>query len=83
MAHHAPRKGAETGLNPVLMTALVAWLGFVPMVISTAAGAEIQRPLATVVIGGVIASTLLALIVLSTIYEIIERRTDRSGPREP
>jgi cobalt-zinc-cadmium resistance protein CzcA len=66
--------GASTRLRPVLMTALVAALGFVPMAISQGAGAEIQRPLATVVIGGVITSTLLTLIVLPTLYEWIERR---------
>lgn len=55
------------------MTALVASLGFVPMALSTGAGAEVQRPLATVVIGGIVTSTMLTLIVLPTIYEIIER----------
>ncbi|MCC7416767.1 MAG: efflux RND transporter permease subunit [Acidobacteria bacterium] len=65
--------GASTRLRPVLMTALVASLGFVPMAISHGAGAEIQRPLATVVIGGVITSTLLTLVVLPTLYERIER----------
>ena len=67
--------GASTRLRPVLMTALVAAFGFVPMAISHGAGAEIQRPLATVVIGGVITSTLLTLIVLPTLYERIERRS--------
>ena len=66
--------GAAARLRPVLMTALVASFGFVPMAISHGAGAEIQRPLATVVIGGVITSTLLTLIVLPTLYERIERR---------
>ena len=66
--------GASTRLRPVLMTALVASLGFLPMAMSESAGAEIQRPLATVVIGGVITSTLLTLIVLPTLYERIERR---------
>jgi cobalt-zinc-cadmium resistance protein CzcA len=65
--------GAATRLRPVLMTALVASLGFVPMAISSGAGAEIQRPLATVVIGGVVTSTLLTLIVLPTLYERLER----------
>jgi cobalt-zinc-cadmium resistance protein CzcA len=64
--------GAATRLRPVLMTALVASFGFVPMALSHGAGAEIQRPLATVVIGGVITSTLLTLIVLPTLYERIE-----------
>jgi cobalt-zinc-cadmium resistance protein CzcA len=66
--------GASTRLRPVLMTALVASFGFIPMAISHGAGAEIQRPLATVVIGGVITSTLLTLIVLPTLYERLERR---------
>ena len=66
--------GASTRLRPVLMTALVASFGFIPMALSHGAGAEIQRPLATVVIGGVITSTLLTLIVLPTIYERLERR---------
>ena len=65
-------EGAGTRLKPVLMTALVASLGFAPMAVSAGAGAEIQRPLATVVIGGVVTSTLLTLIVLPTIYEAIE-----------
>ena len=69
--------GAGTRFKPVLMTALVAALGFVPMALSTSAGAEVQRPLATVVIGGVITSTLLTLIVLPTLYEIIEERARR------
>ena len=66
-------EGAGTRLKPVLMTALVASLGFIPMAISSGAGSEIQRPLATVVIGGIVTSTLLTLIVLPTIYELIER----------
>jgi cobalt-zinc-cadmium resistance protein CzcA len=60
--------GAITRLRPVLMTALVASLGFVPMAVSTSAGAEVQKPLATVVIGGLITSTLLTLLVLPAIY---------------
>jgi heavy metal efflux system protein len=66
--------GAATRLKPVLMTALVASFGFIPMAISQGAGAEIQRPLATVVIGGIVTSTLLTLIVLPTLYELIESR---------
>jgi heavy metal efflux system protein len=65
-------EGAATRLKPVLMTALVASLGFLPMAVSTGAGSEIQRPLATVVIGGVVTSTLLTLIVLPTIYDVME-----------
>jgi cobalt-zinc-cadmium resistance protein CzcA len=64
----AVREGAQTRLRPVLMTALVASLGFVPMAISTSAGAEVQRPLATVVIGGLITSTILTLFILPTLY---------------
>lgn len=69
----AIREGAETRLRPVLMTALVASLGFIPMAIATSAGAEVQRPLATVVIGGLITSTLLTLLILPTLYGWIER----------
>jgi cobalt-zinc-cadmium resistance protein CzcA len=64
----AVTEGAHTRLRPVLMTALVASLGFVPMALATSAGAEVQRPLATVVIGGLITSTLLTLLLLPTIY---------------
>lgn len=63
--------GAEMRLRPVLMTALVATLGFLPMALSTGAGAEVQRPLATVVIGGLISATLLTLVVLPTIYPYV------------
>ncbi|MCL4551080.1 MAG: CusA/CzcA family heavy metal efflux RND transporter [Bacteroidetes bacterium] len=62
-------KGSEIRLRPVITTALVASLGFIPMAISTSAGAEVQRPLATVVIGGLITSTLLTLVVLPTVYD--------------
>lgn len=66
--------GALTRLRPVLMTALVASLGFVPMALAHGAGGEVQRPLATVVIGGILSSTFLTLIVLPTLYEWVERR---------
>ena len=69
----AVREGAETRLRPVLMTALVASLGFIPMAIATSAGAEVQRPLATVVIGGLITSTLLTLLILPTLYGWFEK----------
>lgn len=69
----AVREGAETRLRPVLMTALVASLGFIPMAIATSAGAEVQRPLATVVIGGLITSTLLTLLILPTLYDWFEK----------
>ena len=67
-------EGAMTRLRPVLMTALVASLGFVPMALNTGTGAEVQRPLATVVIGGIISSTLLTLLVLPILYELSHRR---------
>jgi cobalt-zinc-cadmium resistance protein CzcA len=68
-------RGALTRLRPVLMTALVASLGFVPMAIATGTGAEVQKPLATVVIGGLISSTLLTLVVLPALYRLFERRS--------
>jgi len=68
----APREAAiataEVRIRPVLMTALVASLGFLPMALATSAGAEIQRPLATVVIGGIVTSTLLTAFVVPAIY---------------
>ena len=64
----AARAGAIQRLRPVVMTALVASLGFVPMALGTGAGAEVQKPLATVVIGGLISATLLTLFVLPTLY---------------
>ncbi len=74
-------EGTLTRLRPKLITALVASLGFVPMALSTSAGAEVQRPLATVVIGGVITSTFLTLIVLPVLYDWLEqRRTDGTDP---
>ncbi len=69
----AVREGALTRLRPVLMTALVASLGFVPMALATGAGAEVQRPLATVVIGGIISSTVLTLLVLPALYLLFRR----------
>ncbi len=74
--------GALIRLRPVLMTALVASLGFVPMALNTGTGAEVQRPLATVVIGGIISSTLLTLVVLPALYQWIHRREDlKSGAK--
>jgi cobalt-zinc-cadmium resistance protein CzcA len=70
----AVREGALTRLRPVLMTAMVASLGFVPMALATGAGAEVQRPLATVVIGGIISSTLLTLVLLPVLYAMTENR---------
>jgi heavy metal efflux system protein len=68
----AVSEGALTRLRPVLMTALVASLGFVPMAIATGTGAEVQRPLATVVIGGLVTSTLLTLLLLPTLFAWVE-----------
>ncbi len=70
----AIREGALTRLRPVLMTALVASLGFVPMALNVGAGAEVQRPLATVVIGGIISSTILTLLVLPALYSLVHGR---------
>jgi len=74
----AVREGALTRLRPVLMTALVASLGFVPMALATGVGAEVQRPLATVVIGGILSSTFLTLVLLPTLYAWIEGRQARA-----
>ena len=75
----AVREGALTRLRPVLMTALVASLGFIPMAIATGAGAEVQRPLATVVIGGIISSTILTLLVLPALYVLFRREDLGNG----
>ena len=74
----AIQEGALTRLRPVLMTALVASLGFVPMALNVGAGSEVQRPLATVVIGGVISSTILTLFVLPALYRLVNRTPKRS-----
>jgi len=75
--------GTLTRLRPKLMTALVASLGFVPMALATGAGAEVQRPLATVVIGGIVTSTLLTLLVIPILYDWIEGRPLRRRPLTP
>jgi cobalt-zinc-cadmium resistance protein CzcA len=75
----AIQRGAIIRLRPVLMTALVASLGFVPMALATGTGAEVQRPLATVVIGGLISSTALTLVVLPALYRIFERLSTAKG----
>jgi len=67
-------EGTLTRLRPKLMTAFVASLGFVPMAIATGAGAEVQRPLATVVIGGILTSTFLTLLVVPVLSEWLERK---------
>ena len=84
----AVREGALTRLRPVMMTALVASLGFVPMALNVGAGSEVQRPLATVVIGGIISSTILTLLVLPALYALVHRKKDEEnltdvGPMEP
>jgi len=71
--------GARIRLRPVLMTALVASLGFIPMALSHGAGAEVQRPLATVVIGGLVTSTTLTLLVLPAVYLWLEKRREARG----
>ena len=75
----AIREGALTRLRPVLMTALVASLGFVPMALNVGAGSEVQRPLATVVIGGIISSTILTLIVLPALYRLVHGLKTKAG----
>ncbi len=85
--YHAVIEGSTDRLRPVLMTALVASLGFIPMAFNTGPGSEVQRPLATVVIGGLITSTLLTLMVLPTIYHWMEKNKKSpsagTGEREP
>ena len=71
-------EGAITRLRPVLMTALVAALGFVPMALNTGIGSEVQRPLATVVIGGIISATILTLLVLPALYQLVHGRENKS-----
>ena len=88
----AAKNAAEKRLHPVLTTALVASIGFLPMAVSTSAGAEVQRPLATVVIGGLITATLLTLLVLPSLYPVIEtmrwpfgrkKKQDEARAKEP
>ncbi|MEE5097695.1 CusA/CzcA family heavy metal efflux RND transporter [Pseudomonas alliivorans] len=76
--HDAITEGALTRLRPVLMTALVASLGFIPMALATGTGAEVQRPLATVVIGGILSSTALTLLVLPALYQWAHRREEEA-----
>ncbi|WLH33672.1 CusA/CzcA family heavy metal efflux RND transporter [Pseudomonas sp. FP2196] len=75
--------GALTRLRPVLMTALVASLGFIPMALATGTGAEVQRPLATVVIGGILSSTILTLLILPALYQLAHRRDEDPISAEP
>ncbi len=79
----AIREGALTRLRPVLMTALVASLGFVPMALNVGIGSEVQRPLATVVIGGIISSTILTLVVLPALYALVHGRRARTEDQPP
>jgi cobalt-zinc-cadmium resistance protein CzcA len=82
-AREAATRAAEQRLRPVLMTALVATLGFLPMALSTSAGAEVQRPLATVVIGGLVTATLLTLVVLPAVYPYLAHLRLPGRRREP
>lgn len=75
--HEIVTRGAMVRLRPVLMTALVASLGFLPMALSHGSGAEVQRPLATVVIGGLVTATLLTLVVLPVLYTLFEKKTQQ------
>jgi cobalt-zinc-cadmium resistance protein CzcA len=79
----AVHDGSVTRLRPVLMTALVASLGFVPMAIASGTGAEVQRPLATVVIGGIVSSTILTLLVLPLLYRLFHQEGDLPDDDEP
>ena len=74
----AIEEGCLTRLRPVLMTAMVAGLGFIPMALATGAGSEVQRPLATVVIGGIISSTLLTLVTLPVLYRMVHGKPEES-----
>jgi heavy metal efflux system protein len=75
-------EGSLTRLRPVMMTAMVASLGFLPMALGHGAGAEVQRPLATVVIGGIISSTFLTLVVLPILYQLLESRFGQANFKE-
>ena len=81
-AEDAATEGSRERLRPVLMTSLVASIGFIPVALSHGTGAEVQRPLATVVIGGLVTSTFLTLLVLPTLYNWIEGRGERRAARE-
>jgi len=86
LLNQAVREGCLVRLRPVLMTALVAAVGFVPMAFNVGVGGEVQRPLATVVIGGIVTNTLLTLVVLPTLYTLFQppetfRRI--AGPKPP
>jgi cobalt-zinc-cadmium resistance protein CzcA len=74
--NQAITEGALTRLRPVITTALVASLGFIPMALNTGIGSEVQRPLATVVIGGIISSTLLTLFVIPALYRLLHNEKE-------
>jgi cobalt-zinc-cadmium resistance protein CzcA len=78
-AEEAVKEGVKDRFRPVIMTALVAALGFLPMSVSVGSGAEVQKPLATVVIGGLLSSTLLTLLVLPVVYCLVTRRRKTTG----
>ncbi|MGE0047203.1 MAG: efflux RND transporter permease subunit, partial [Hyphomonadaceae bacterium] len=78
----AIQEGALTRLRPVLMASLVAALGLIPMALNVGAGSEVQRPLATVMIGGIISSTILTLLVLPALYRLVHRPAERPDPAE-
>jgi cobalt-zinc-cadmium resistance protein CzcA len=82
-AQEAARQAALERMRPVMMTALVAALGFVPMALATGVGAEVQRPLATVVVGGLVSSTLLTLLILPALYPWLAGRRARLGNPTP
>jgi cobalt-zinc-cadmium resistance protein CzcA len=71
------RQGTKTLLRPILMTALVDAFGFLPMMMATGLGAEVQKPLATVVVGGIISATILALLVLPILYLMYENKAEK------
>ncbi len=77
----AVQEGAGRRLRPVLLTALIASLGLVPMLLATGPGSELQRPLAVVVIGGLFTSTLLTLVLLPTLYAWIETRAEQQAKK--
>ena len=79
----AVEQGALSRLRPVLMTALVASLGFIPMAIATGTGAEVQRPLASVVIGGILSSSLLTLLLLPLLYQWLFGREEAAQTTAP
>jgi cobalt-zinc-cadmium resistance protein CzcA len=79
---HAVIVGAAHRLRPVLMTATVATLGLLPAALATGVGSDVQRPLATVIVGGLITATMLTLLVLPSGYMLLERRRERTVPGE-